>query len=157
MKCFFLFVCFSASFHKVGFSNLFTSSQAFFLFFSFSLKAELDGIPRGTLSYTSLFSQFRNQMLSRAELVGKNNVCMMFFDDLTDLENQPTFWFFRTLADNLASYKNKGAFCEFRYFPEIQTMAPVFEGMERNLFSFFNFGCSGSSCGPPAHQLWHVG
>ena len=93
------------------------------------------------VNYADMFAQFKNLLLNRGEYVGKNNICVMAFDDMTDLESKKTWRFVNTRADALSKYKNKGAFCDFIRVRGSDDLAPCIKDYRnesgQNIFLFY--------------------
>lgn len=71
--------------------------------------------------------------------MGRHNVCLMAYDDLSDLS--PTS-FFRDEENDVRSYQNQGAFCDFVSTTETLNGCPSFDNFTnqdtgRRVFGFY--------------------
>jgi len=95
-------------------------------------------------NYCALFSQMKNFLSNRPNYVGKTNVCVIAFDDLSDfmLKDSSVFSFFKfKCSSSQTPFHNAGGMCDFLLMDGSDGLAPTFKDYRstegRDMYGFY--------------------
>jgi len=76
------------------------------------------------VNFACVLSRFREFIVNRSDFVGDCNICVMLFDDMTDVSSVKTYAYVRTLADVLVKHTYQGGSCDFLKVEEVMNTSP---------------------------------
>jgi len=93
------------------------------------------------MSYCSLFDQMKSLLENKAEFVKKNNVCIMAYEDFSDVTSRAKLFYEGLKGVDEQSFNGRGSICDFLKLRSVEELSPVLEEYTdeegKNTFSFY--------------------